>query len=499
MDISFQTKKTGYLENVCSTEISREDSFESTLSELMPEISEVLTAGGTALLRSKNPEMGAVSVGGTLELSMTYKSQEDDTLSQELSVPLNYRIEEQRIDPSCLVVGTLRVLSVEVRVIGARKVIYKVLSSCKIRCYREEELILPSEPEQEGFEVSQVRLEAPLIRLVEERTFDLSDHFSLEGPAASEILSWSMRLQDCSPMWNGGRLTVNGKLCLSVIYRPRESDQPVYVGREETFTQTVDGVGEVISEGSDISVALTSAYVTCEPGISNDGKSIGYDVSAVLQYSASELTEILYVKDLYRIGAEVETRKDSALLPFIGMGESISEVAEAPVAVDGVSRWLNCSGEVSPLSPSRERDGRYRGTAYVQLLYQDDKGFIRGKNVMTPVESEPFAVSPQSVSGLAGECAVKPVSNGCELRIPVDFHGMHTEPERLDYVISATEEPKTEVADRPALWLRRFREEDDLWEIGKEYGVRVNDIREASDLSPMGDPAPGTLLLIPNF
>lgn len=499
MDILFRTKKTSYLENICSAESGREDSFESTLSELMPEISEVLTAEGTALLRSKNPELGAVTVGGTLELSMTYSTREGDTLSQELSVPLNYRMEEQRIDPSCLVIGELRVLSVEARVIGARKVVYKVQSSCKIRCFREEELILPSEPEQEGYEVSQMRIEAPLIRLAEERTFDLSNSFSLEGPAASEVLSWSMRLRDCAPVWKDGRLTVNGKLCLSVIYRPRESDQPVYIGKEEAFTQIVDGVGEAISEGSEISVALTSAYVTCEPGISNDGKSIGYDVSAVLQYSVSELTEFKYVKDLYRIGAEVETRKDSALLPFTGREEKISETAETSVAVDGVARWLDCFGEVSPLSPTRERDGRYRGTAFVALLYQDDKGLIRGKTVTTPVESKPFTNSPQSVWGFAGECSVKPVSNGCELRVPVDFRGMRTEPERLDYVISAVEETKIEPADRPALWLRRFCDGDVLWEIGKEYGVRVSDICEASDFSADGEPAPGTLLLIPNF
>ena len=48
--------------------------------------------------------------------------------------------------------------------------------------------------------------------------------------------------------------------------------------------------------------------------------------------------------------------------------------------------------------------------------------------------------------------------------------------------------------NRPSLILRRVGE-DSLWDIAKETGATVEDIREANSL--MGEPEPGQMLLIP--
>ena len=131
MELQLITDRIAFLEPVFIREMSREDTFEFTLPELMPDLSDVLTAAGTALLRSKDPVPGCCEIAGSTELSVTYRAAGDGaTFGAEASYPIVYRIENGKIDRDCLVMGRLRILSVEARTVSSRKLLLKVTSAC---------------------------------------------------------------------------------------------------------------------------------------------------------------------------------------------------------------------------------------------------------------------------------------------------------------------------------------------------------------------------------
>ena len=73
MELQFITDRVACLESVFVREMSREDTFEFTLPDLMPDMSAVLTAAGTALLRSKDPVPGCCEIAGTVENSVIFR------------------------------------------------------------------------------------------------------------------------------------------------------------------------------------------------------------------------------------------------------------------------------------------------------------------------------------------------------------------------------------------------------------------------------------------
>ena len=498
MELHFITERVAFLESICVRESSREDTFEFTLPDLMPDMSAVLTAAGTALLRSKDPSPGCCEITGTAELSMTYRTAGEDTVfSGEASYPLIYRMENAKVDRDCLVIARLRILSVEARMVSSRKLLFKVTSACWAECSRERELLIPTAPEGEDYETACCTRNVNLTCLLDERPIELSNSFLLEGPPAAELLSWQTTVGECEASVSGGECTIRGTLQLAVLYRPRNEDLPLLITRSEPFSQTVERFDGDEPRECRAVAAVTSAYVTCEPGLAGDGKSIGYDIGLVLQYTVSCKKEITWLHDLYSTGNTLSCSPQILALPCAQEGECQSRTASAEIELQNVRRILDCTaGGVA--APVREPGGCSRATIWTTLTYQQEDGCICTKTVSFSDDSEPFA-SAGAVQASTGECVVTPVPQGCQVQLPVGLTVFSAGELKIETVSDAQISDAPAVPEEPLLWVRRYEDGDSLWAIGKAHRVAVSAIREASGLEAEEEPAPGTLLILPKF
>ncbi len=500
MDINFKVKRFENLRPSCIRTVSREETFEYVLPDTMPDAGSVSSVQATALIRSKDPRQGSCTVDGSIELSLTYTSPGDDPVQAvHTSFPVSMAVDEGQITPNALVCADIELVSADARVISSRKMLVKVNCLCVIRCFEPDELIIPIDCEEVGFELSKSEVSLPLTSVVDEKTFEISENFPLDGPAAAQILTWRARVSGVELSLSGDRLIVKGCLKLCITYKPQGGGMPVFVEHATEFIQAVN----IMHEG-DISeyqgcVNLTSAYVTSEPGLSGDGKSIGFDIGAVFQYIVCQSVKVPCLCDLYSTTSELSCTYAESSAISLNWASCPGASATGKLSIETpVARYLSGHCSVESVTASRETLGLYNAQINACVIWQDTSGNILSKNLRLNVASSAAEGAPVCVTARAGEGVVSPNSDGCEIKVPVDFTAYYLNRQKLSCVSAAVSKPAPH-SDEPRVWVTRFTPEGSLWEIGKRHRVSLDAIRKASELADGAEPAPGALLIIPKM
>ena len=249
------------------------------------------------------------------------------------------------------------------------------------------------------------------------------------------------------------------------------------------------------SEGAQMSVitALTNA----ELDLDEEG-NVQLKAGIVAQYVISDRTVVETAEDVYGLGLEVEAQWQMLEVPVIleQRWDTLRAQGRLDVEAEEILDAAFCPGEDRSL-----RDGdsvTLHQPGSFQLLYADAEGNPRGAT-MAWEDAISWTAAEDTAMQTWAECAGMPAAEChpgyAELHVDIQLDTQTAAVQKIPMLTELkTGTPVEKDPNRPSLILRKVGG-DSLWQIAKQSGSRMEDIRKAND--EQGEITPDTVLLIP--
>lgn len=488
MEIHLPTKQLTYFETVFQTTFTQEESYEAVVSDVLPDIREVLDTTGYVVVRSKDMFAGGMTVTGQVTAAVLYAPDgEVGVKCFRISIPLRVELENSAVTEEVQSLVEIRLLHLETQVLNPRKIAVKAELMVNCSCCRSTELVLPvaAEPVQKLHLLpGEVALD-PLCFL-REKTFVVSDEYVIPGTSGegTEILRQQVQASVESVKCTGGKMLVKGMISNEMLFLAQGELQPAQAVYRTPFTQILDLEGEMEETGSgQAKLLLTGAFFEQTTGTKGE-LTVMAEFHLAAQVTYAQKTFVPYVADAYSNSYAMEATR----------GEGSGQRCEPPFVVrESYRETLEIPGEAKHIISVRANvgrcglsDGKAHAGVEVCVLYCDSQGLVRSGEQRYHF-SYPL---PEAGAGLrllevqVTDAAASPVTGGLELRFGLEFMLQNTEPVTWNYIQAVSWDEAEQLDDSrfPSVLLRDISPAQSLWELAKSHHSTVAAIRAANDL-----------------
>ena len=486
---------------------TQDETAETIVPDYCPDIARVIETGGHIYIHSREIKDGKAQVSGTVRITVLYTPErETGVRSLEFSVP--FTVESDQNMPGCVfLVAEAEVESLETRMLNPRKVFTHCKLATRLVGYRKHQVCVCSDVEADGalqIEKRREQQKTVFLTRIAEKDFTFSETLKLpvgrEGMA--ELLSKQVRRVVTEIKSLGSKVIFKGMFHVSVLYKTLEGKCAVVTG-ELPFSQIMEVDGT--AEGAVVSLLLQ--FTGMEFRL-DSGDLDGHQIEITLYLHATaflrETRELTLLNDLYSTAYELKYETEQ--LELHSFHETLScrqmarEVLEVGAAADTI---LSAAVTCGTVFVGRERENAVlRTRATIRVLYLDEGGVPlmaeRSTDVNCQMELPEHcritarAVCTEEVQGSIGE-------RGIEVRFPVDFHVEATDQMRCGCIASAELNPMEakDWSGVPSLVLRRFGEQESLWDLAKKHCTTIGAILAANQAEKESDLPQDGLILIP--
>lgn len=474
---------------VFTTEFSGESSSEAVAPDVMPDISEILRTSGLVLLRSKTTENGKVSLSASVSASVVY-APDDETgglYSLRLSIPFAAEAESPEISEECRTVVSIRLSSIDARMLSSRKISVRAEVMISIDCYATEELELVEDVQTEepaALHVKKEEFELSSISCVREKTFVISDEYSLP-PGTGELRdilspSTTIRVDDIKAV--GNKLVFKGSVDTRLLCALSGETQVGEIVFSTAFSQMLEM--EELGEDPDTSYALMLTAAYYEPVTDVDrNSSVSMELHVVAQAVSRNRESYSFASDVYSnaydCSVEASTLERSSYVRRQVVRDTVRQVLSAP----GVVREVVFS-DARAIAASVD-GGKATVKLSVSVVYLDGDGnyrSVRGSvSASFETEMEPDMELVPDAFGVV-EIYASPGAEGVELRIPVEMEFMIMRNVGIPIISGIELNPRQSEnqPQRPSIALIPRDGKLDLWRVAKLYGSTVELIEQAN-------------------
>ena len=501
MELTLEKRSIPCFNKVYDSRFTREETAESVVPDIMPDIEEILSADGIVLLRSKQSEAGRVSLTGSIGVQVLYLP-EDGAHLKRLSLDIPFSISEESpefFDGTRAIVG-VRLTDIEARALNPRKVLVRAAVCVDLQCYEERELeVCDGVAGEADILVRHSLCGFSPVTGVREKTFVLADEYMLPssrlhfGELLSERVDFAV--EDVKAV--GNKLIFKGAAQVSLLYSSEDESELAEAAFTTSFSQIIDMESAYDQPDTDVRIMLTGAYF--EPVQASEGWSISCELHMVAQAACSEKIELRYVSDAFSTGHEAEVYRETLDVGGVErkmvVRETFRELYEVTNPVREVIRAR------ATLSPPEVIGREVICPATVNVIYRDDSGRIcstdKAFEVRVSIELEnAMEVNVTNVS--CTEVYASGAAGGMEIRVPFDIDLAVISQRGVEVVsgIELSDEPVAERSERPSVTVVSA-ESADIWELAKKYRSTPELIAAANSLAG-SDVDAGNVLLIPS-
>ena len=496
MELKFQEKKLTCLQTLLRKTQSQEQTQELRVSDGMPDVGSVLGAWGQVILRSKEWNGDALMISGGTMVSVQYIPEQGGTVQTlESWIPFQQRwtLPQEQRDGKMLVQCSLK--SVDARSTSARKLMLRATVSVLLHAFVQEEkeyYVPDSVPEDVQLHTAVYPVLLPVE--VGEKAFTLEESLPYPDrgiPPEKLIASF---LQPEVTEWRllADKLVFRGTALMSVLWEGEDGTLGAW-----DFTIPFSQYSELDADhGEDAHVVCWPVVTALEAELAQD--RIQVKLGIVCQYVLQNRPLITVVEDAYAPCRTVQLHRKPLCLP--GILESKEQVLQlhgsCPSGDTGFLKTMLLPQRIE--CRKQEDDAVVEISVRMQALCTDGAGeqHMHGlhweDSVRMPMgENCTLETSLWPVGLVQGSIMSGNLQLQGQLRLQMDTV-MDTElPMVTGLEIGELEEPDP---NRPSIILRRAGNRS-LWEIAKESGAILQDIRDANDLD--GEPQSDQMLLIP--
>lgn len=481
---------------------THEESMETAIPEYCPDVARIIDTIGQLKIRSKAINEEHLTISGTVRVSVLYSSEESAGLrSLNLSVPFMCTVDDKRFARCESVRVDSRLLLVEAKPVHSRKISLRVIPEFHITGYARltQPLCCDLAEPSEDLQMQKAKMSCQLLTQVVEKAFSFTDEMALDTAMEpiEDILLDQLTMQTPSVQAVGDKIVVKGEAALSVLYRG-ENQQLCRYETQIPYSQILEAADLNDTCTFEAQPQLTESDIRLirSEGNSELGISLGISLLVYVFYPC----EKEYLSDLYSTRYPTQIHAQQLTLPDSRPCMTVHE--ESMQRLEPGMRFANltdCScGSVS--AASDDAGSVLRTTVHFKVLYLDEEGtpmcMERSFEVACKYGGE---VSGDGITAVCRAATLQQTGNTLELHVTTDFtlpqmHLMSITP------ITAVDADQTAVDSgerRPSLILRRFRPDETMWEVAKQYQTTAGAIREANHLEEADALPADIMLLIP--
>lgn len=496
MELEFQKTNFSCLQE-CLLEVQNgEETLEIRIPDGTGDIGRVLAAWGQPVLRSKEWRDRQIGVScGMMVWVLYYPEEETQIQCLEGWIPYQFHWDLPQPAKEGTLRASLAVRFVDARSVSPRKIMVRSGMGVMLQALVEQQCTVRIPREMEQVEMLKRNYPVRYMKECGEKTFQVTENLSFPPsvPRAERICYYTVSPEVTEQKMVGSRAVFKGNTNLHLLYQAEGGQLYTW-----DFSLPFSQYGQLEEAPSGESwVDVKVCPVNLELSTDEEG-GLRLKASFTSQYLVEERGIQEVAVDAYCPGRAVTLRQEQLDIPVVldSRWERLTgerEVSgDANVAVD--ARLLTDY-------PSQKRtDGQVSLEIphSLQILYYGEKGLLQAATARwTSLLEQKTAEDCRVIAfpGTAAEPHVLPGGDSMSVQWEVPMQLRSTGNSHIPMLASMEvgEELQPDV-DGPSLLLKRAGERG-LWELAKQTGSRLEDIRHANDLE--GDPEPGQLLLIP--
>ncbi len=501
MEVNLPKKQFTYYREVFQTAFPQEETYEAVVSDVLPDIREILDVTGYTVVRSKDVYAGGVSLTGQITATVLYAPDgELGVKCSRMSIPYQAEVENSAIPDNAIAVAEIQLLQLSAEVRNPRKIAVKAELLVRCTCYVQESVELPVPGgEGQGLHFLAGAAELTPVELLREKSFVVSDEYILPGSKSegTELLRQELRPRVDSVKCSGGRLLVKGVVEAELLFLSRGEAQPVAALYRTPFTQVLDLEEELEDAMGQAQLLLTGAFFEQTTGAQGESAVLA-EFHLAAQILCTGTRTVPYIADAYSNQWPVELEEEKRADFRCREAFSITAVYRETLDTLGEAR------QVTAVSVTTGRCGISEGKLYAGLglcvLYGDSQGLMRSARQRTRLE-EPLQQEEEGLRLLdvrVTEVSAVPAQGGIELRAALEFVLQRAEPVEWTYIrdIQCSEDAPLDDTQWPSVLLKTVTPKQSLWRLAKSCHSTVEAIRSANGLEEDVQDVQG-LIMIP--
>lgn len=251
---------------------------------------------------------GQIYINGSVLTSLLYTSEDCEMAwGIEEDIPFEETVRSTMIEDDCNADVQIMVMSSNVKIIDDRTYIYKVQLMVFITVEKLQDLETMCAQPEEGIMMKQTDLDLLSIIESKKETLRIHDRISLASnkQPIDRIVWKDVRIKSISTKVSEGIISVNGELCLFILYCPQESNRQQWAEATIPFNGNVDAING--AEGM-ISYICTNLHnVSIEPVMNQDNIVRDLEIDAVLKLDIKLYQEekVTVLEDVYKPGSNL--------------------------------------------------------------------------------------------------------------------------------------------------------------------------------------------------
>ena len=494
------------------TQITLEDDV--NIPESKSDVSTLNLEKGEVVVEEIKPAADTVTVRGHLSYVILYHTVEEGSslVVLEGSLPLEEKIHLQGAMPSDTVTLDCDVEDLTVSMINSRKLNIQslVTLTAKVEELYDEEVPIALHGD-ETVEYRRMPLELAQIAICKNDIFRLKDEVALPSnyPNVFQILWSNIALADVEFKVMEEKLTISGDVRLFVLYEGEGEDHPI---RSFETVLPFSGVLEChgCREGMlpDIRYHLGQQEISVRPDFDGEERSIGLELVMNISIRIYEEEKQEIISDIYGVSKEVNTVTHRAnLRKLLSKVTGKTKVTEHVHVSNGtVLQLLHSEGTVALEQQKTVENGiLLQGAMSIKVMYitgEDESPYgCTQAQIPYSYTLEVPDIAPEDMGKVHAEVEQLQVTmlDGEEMDVKAilcfNTTVFKSIPVNLISEVSVSDLDMNRMSSLPGMVVYMVKEGDNLWNIGKQYYVPVESLRELNELES-DELKPGQKILV---
>jgi len=491
MELAFQTSPLHYLRCILRETRFQEETAEIIVPDSYPDILSIVDCGANVILRGKDCRDGSVTISGGVKGVILY-TPEDSTYPRMLEVylPFSVRFEAPELSDRSGVSTSLRVRSVDARMINSRKAMLRVNLGCEITAYEDgTDQLYQLQARPDHLQVKEAAYEICLPLEQTERAFSISDELRIteHHPPIAQVYKLSCHPELTEHRLVGNKAVFKGIMNCKCLYRA-ENDSLYLYQQQIPFSQYCELQRDYDEETVE-SCLLITGY---------DLEDTVLTIHMLAQCTVFGKKTMNILEDAYSTKGVLDAQwKEYAAESCL---DRQNQILQLRGHITGTMRDL-LDTDVYWDYPTMHREGdrcRLSVPVSVRVLGYDDAGELCCITEKLEASQE-LALSEHadcraSVDSLRDLYATV-TSDGAEVRCGLLVQTTCVSSQKLRTLCGGTMEEDTS-AHVPSVIIRLAEKDTSVWELGKAYRAGTENIKAANHLE--GEYLPeDTVVLLP--
>lgn len=500
-------KKTmaGY-EMTCDVTVNTEETGETVVSDLLPDILQIARSSGNVLVTGKRAQKDKLFVSGQVICAVAYIPEKDDGVALlRLSVPFDTTVEAKGCDPDACVFTDVKIKKLDARAANPRKVAVRVSLCISCRCYMRKEIEVTcgvNAPESCRLQLLKKRVEANLITGVQTKSFTFGDEFELPSDKArpEDVAGYEVQITGEEHKAIPNKIIVKATMNIHVWYVGGGKINETRF--ELPFSQVVDMDGIQEDAPCRVNFAVFNADIAAADIAADSSRMLSATVEGEIRIMAFGRTEETVVSDAYSVDCHMKTeQKKCTLAQITGILDRTVQVHETLDVGEPVKSVRSVDVSVLPAAVEQGEGGSILAVSLdVAAVFEQEDSQIQTVSRRLRIESGDIEL-PEGEAAVEAVCANQSFAlagGGIELRCTVEFHAVFTTGMNCFSLAALEETGKKEPdANKPSITLRYVEPGESFWEIGRRYNTVLDELFRANAMEPTELAGEGRLLLIP--